>query len=135
MPMATKEEQREYQRLWIAARRRSFFSGKVCVTCGSSENLELDHIDRKLKVSHNIWSWKEERRLAEIAKCQTLCYNCHVEKTALENSRPITHGLSGYDRFCRCQVCKKAQSERLRSYRFKLKCGQAQGESPAFQAA
>ena len=48
---------RDYQRQWVARRRAEFFAGKACVRCGSQERLELDHIDPKLKVAHQIWSW------------------------------------------------------------------------------
>lgn len=82
MPMGTKEEQRAFQRNWMRQRRLEFFKDKCCVKCGSVENLNLDHIDPATKVTHNIWSWKKERREAEISKCQVLCFNCHAEKSA-----------------------------------------------------
>lgn len=75
------DKQREYQRQWKAARRAEFFKDKVCVRCGSTKNLELDHIDRSTKVSHNIWSWSKKRREAEIEKCQVLCRDCHKAKS------------------------------------------------------
>ncbi len=81
MPYKDPEKQREYQRQWIANRREDFFSDKWCVECGSIENLELDHINSSTKVSHNIWSWSEERRDVELAKCQVLCHDCHKKKT------------------------------------------------------
>jgi 5-methylcytosine-specific restriction endonuclease McrA len=80
------EKYRKFQREWIAKRRADFFEGKSCIKCNSTKRLELDHIDRANKVSNSIWSWKESRRLEEIAKCQILCYHCHKEKTGLENS-------------------------------------------------
>lgn len=81
MPMATREEQREYQRQWVAKRRSDFFLGKSCAECGSVEQLELDHVDRATKVHHAIWSWSQVRREAEIAKCQILCHDCHKAKS------------------------------------------------------
>ena len=77
----------KYQREWVAKRRADFFKDKKCVQCGSTERLELDHIDRETKESHSIWSWSEVRRLAEIAKCQVLCHECHRLKTRKENSK------------------------------------------------
>lgn len=58
----------------------------MCVQCGSKEKLELDHIVRETKISHSVWSWKEERRNKELEKCQVLCKKCHSKKTAMENS-------------------------------------------------
>lgn len=88
MPMATPEEQRQYQREWIARRRAAFFADKKCVRCGSTDKLELDHKDPVTKSEHlkrahtgSFWSWSQKRRDEEIAKCQVLCHPCHVQKT------------------------------------------------------
>lgn len=116
------EKRREYHRNWLRLRRKSFFDGKFCVNCNSTENLELDHIDPNTKVSHNIWSWSKERREEEIAKCQVLCKTCHLNKTIEQSLRkPITHGNSGYDRMCRCEVCKSAHSIRMQGRNRKVK--------------
>lgn len=116
--MKTKEEQREYQRKWRAARREEYFKGKACVKCGSTDRLELDHIDRKTKVSHNIWSWSEVRRNEELAKCQVLCYTCHKAKTKTENEI-FVHGTSVMYRNhkCRCELCVTyKQTENAKRY-------------------
>lgn len=82
MPYKDISEQREYQRKWIAKRRKDWFDANgPCVLCGSSDDLELDHIDESTKVTHNIWSWSEKRRADELVKCQVLCKICHLEKT------------------------------------------------------
>lgn len=123
MPYKNKEKQREYQRKWTAKRRTDFFIDKTCVKCGGINNLQLDHIDRSDKVSHRIWTWSEERRQQEIAKCQILCIACHKAKTKLEFATPEPHGKeSGYSkRKCRCDLCRKAHREYTREYRAKLK--------------
>lgn len=77
-----KQYQRDYNRKWVAARRAAFFSGKSCAQCGSTQNLELDHVDPSTKIHHAIWTWRESRRLAEASKCQALCHDCHLAKTA-----------------------------------------------------
>lgn len=108
MPYKDVNAQREYQRRWKAKRRADFFKDKACAKCGSSERLELDHVDPKLKVSHSIWSWSEPKRAAELAKCQVLCHSCHWQKTLL--SIPKTdHGRgSMYQRHkCRCDLCRE----------------------------
>ncbi|URQ04828.1 HNH endonuclease [Streptomyces phage Emma1919] len=88
MPYKDKEKQKEYQRQWAAKRRADFFNGKVCVVCKSQRNLELDHIDPKKKVSHNIWSWSDDKRNKELAKCQVLCNSCHKAKNKTDGSIP-----------------------------------------------
>lgn len=77
----TMEAQREYMRNWRARRRAEWFTDKKCAICGSTEKLELDHVDPTNKVHHQIWTWSKERRDAELAKCQVLCSVCHLEKT------------------------------------------------------
>ena len=108
MPYANTEKQRQYQREWKAERKKEWFKGKKCARCGSTHNLELDHIDSSKKVSHNIWSWSEERRLAELEKCQVLCEECHMKKTLAD--RPKTeHGCAGMYQLhkCRCEECRE----------------------------
>jgi 5-methylcytosine-specific restriction endonuclease McrA len=60
---------KRYRREWSAKRRAAYFYGKRCVQCGSSENLELDHVN------------PADKREAEIKKCQVLCRKCHRQKT------------------------------------------------------
>lgn len=83
-----------------------------CKRCGSSEHMEVDHIDPATKTSHRIWSWSKERREAELKKCQVLCRACHEKKSAGEKSIDIPHGtVSGYRYFrCRCDDCRAAHN-------------------------
>lgn len=87
MPYKDPARQREYMRTWVAKRRADWFQGKVCVECGSTENLELDHLDPATKVTHAIWSWSTERRERELAKCRPLCQECHKKKSAGEHAK------------------------------------------------
>jgi hypothetical protein len=121
--MATKEAQREYQRNWVAARRASWFRDKSCARCGSTTELEIDHIDPRTKVTHSVWSWAEQRRNAELAKCQVLCRPCHEAKSVVDlvNVFGVTlaeHGqIAMYYRGCRCRPCKDASAAYKRDYR------------------
>lgn len=110
--------QREYQRLWMQKRRSEFFSDKACEECGSTDRLELDHIDPKDKTTHKIWSWSAERRDAEIAKCQVLCAECHKEKTRAQRP-PARHGYGMYKRGCRCELCVTRNRDQTRLYRLR----------------
>jgi len=97
MPYKDPEAQRKYQREWMARRRKEWFEQNgPCVDCGSNENLELDHVDRRFKVSHRIWSWSAARREAELAKCVARCSPCHDGKTLVlgEYTRGESHGNS-----------------------------------------
>lgn len=123
MPYADPNARREYARKWVANRRAEFFKDKTCVDCGSSENLELDHIDPLVKVSHRIWSWSAEKRAAEIAKCVVRCRSCHAAKTWNGQGRKrADHGtFHKYTHGCRCGPCTEAN----RIHRLKWRCARS----------
>ena len=55
--------------------------GGKCVECGSTELLQFDHIN-PLEKSFTITSNFHRKDLdEELAKCQLLCWECHMEKT------------------------------------------------------
>lgn len=112
MPYKDINERRLYQREWVAGRREEWFSDKFCIECNSTENLELDHVDRLLKISNSIWSWSKKRREEELAKCVVRCKICHAKRTAKQArklfQKPLIHGtVSTYWSYkCRCILCK-----------------------------
>ena len=113
MPYSTREAQREYARKWVAARRAEHFRDKACAACGSSIELELDHIDPSTKVTSVIWSWSQQRRDEELLKCQVLCKPCHKVKTAAWRRGRAEHGAGLYCSKkdpCRCVKCKKGNA-------------------------
>lgn len=96
--------------------------GGECIVCGSKEELNLDHLDPKLK-SFNIsqlWSISQERFDAELDKCQILCKTCHKAKNLMDlniKAAVRTHGTLSSYRYCKCGLCKKAYSEYWKSYK------------------
>lgn len=110
----TGEQKREYQRRWLAQRRADFFADKKCVKCGSTDRMELDHIDPATKIANNIWSWTESRRLSEIAKCQVLCHDCHIIKTRENHDKPCGERNG----------CAKLTDELVREIRLKYSQGE-----------
>ena len=114
----------EYKRKWAAARRAEYMAGKSCVVCGTTESLEVDHIDPAEKVSHRIWTWSRERRDAELAKCQILCTEHHLEKTIAQRPIPEHGTVSRYTskkHKCRCDLCRAANRERAAQDRAKMR--------------
>ena len=57
--------------------------GGVCVRCGASEDLEIDHIDPMTKEFEitDVLTMRAETRDRELAKCQLLCSYHHLFKT------------------------------------------------------
>jgi hypothetical protein len=118
-----RENYNKYQRIYQLDRFRrrkqeaiAFLGGK-CVVCETTENLEIDHIDRTLKnfsVSE-MWAVKEERFYAELRKCQLLCKSHHLEKTIKESSVPHGGGVSG-KKNCPCILCKQKKAEYMTAY-------------------
>ena len=82
-----KREQRKEKR----AHCIEYLGGK-CVVCGTTHNLQFDHIKREGK-KYNITeklTYKFDNIKEELDKCQLLCAPCHLEKTAKEWA-DITH--------------------------------------------
>lgn len=86
----TGEKKRAYQLQWMQNRRQSWIDENgPCVDCGSTENLEVDHVDAKTKQYNpaRIWSRRKEIRDAELSKCVVRCYSCHKAKTLTESPK------------------------------------------------
>lgn len=61
--------------------------GGVCVRCGTTENLQFDHIDPETKLFNisTYFEYGDETTFwMEVAKCQLLCFPHHTEKCILE---------------------------------------------------
>lgn len=130
MGYSDPERQKQYMREWVAKRRAEWMAANgPCVKCGSSLGLEIDHVERGTKhpalakhhTGTSIWSWRRERREAELAKCQVLCGECHLKKTIAEtnSAHPFVHGTHAmYTRGrCRCRPCKDAHAVTNALYR------------------
>lgn len=125
MPYADPGRQRQFNREWIARRRAAWLADKCCAWCGSRQDLELDHVDPTVKVTHNVWSWTQARREVELAKCQVLCQRCHLVKT--RDDRPeVLHGTANmYHTYrCRCRECKDWMAADKRDYRARKRAQQ-----------
>lgn len=117
MPNPNAEYHKGYQAGWYAGKRAQFLLGKKCVECGSAKYLEVDHVEKKKKKTHRIWSRTGEFAEMELKKCQVLCKDCHFKKTARENTKG-EHSLSAYKkRGCRCKICKGYKAADSRKYR------------------
>tara|TARA_B100001564_G_C20571144_1_gene638392 strand:- start:28 stop:444 length:417 start_codon:yes stop_codon:yes gene_type:complete len=61
--------------------------GGKCAVCGTTSNLEFDHIDpktKKFKITAGL-SYRLEVLFEEVDKCMLLCKKHHIEKTKANN--------------------------------------------------
>jgi 5-methylcytosine-specific restriction endonuclease McrA len=109
-----------YMRTYIKARRRVRRArliellGGQCVRCGSTDELEFDHIDPETKVfavgSDMSRAW--DKLVEEGLKCQLLCRECHVAKGIEDRPEPA-HSYYRYWYYgCRCATCKAANARK-----------------------
>lgn len=107
------EELRRYRRRRETAIQEM---GGKCVQCGSTERLELDHIEpheKSFDISAN-WSIKPAKWAVEAAKCHLLCRPCHQQKTSRQRTERAPHTVHKYLRHgCRCDVCTAAYAVHL----------------------
>jgi len=106
-----------------------------CVRCGSSDRLEIDHINREEKLygADRLWglSPTNPKVVSELAKCQVLCRSCHIEKSIEEgsfslgrgNGKVAVHGTESMysNQKCRCKECRVGHNEYMRDYRKRKK--------------
>ena len=84
-------EERRKQHKEKRAKCVEYLGGK-CVVCGTIHNLQFDHIKRdtkKYSITRKL-TIKFDNLKEELDKCQLLCVDCHLEKTAKEWA-DITH--------------------------------------------
>jgi len=109
-----------YMRTYIKARRKvrrarliELLGGR-CVRCGSTDELEFDHIDPETKVfavgSDMSRAW--DKLVEEALKCQLLCRECLVAKGIEDRPEPA-HSYYRYWYYgCRCATCKAANARK-----------------------
>lgn len=103
---------REYHRRYYKKRRKKIieYLGGACAVCGSTKELQVDHVDPAEKNFNISQRLTLDNILEELAKCQLLCRKHHQEKTARENEG-FTHGTSyaWMKKGCTCLVCTEAK--------------------------
>ena len=124
----SREYMREYMKERYQQRREQAVEvlGGACAKCGSTEDMEVDHIDPAKKEMDfaRMTMVSEERFLEELKKCQLLCDRCHNTKTAKSRGFKMargTHGTLSSYRYCKCDECKEAKRKHNREYRLKRK--------------
>jgi hypothetical protein len=127
----------EYMRRYYRMRmdRAIAYLGGACAQCGSTEDLEIDHVDPSVK-SFTIASagWKKSWEIlkAELQKCQLLCSQHHRVKTSGDLGVPHGGGKSGKmawvngkRRGCPCELCTARRREYNATFRPRRRAGLA----------
>lgn len=82
--------------------------GGRCAHCGSTHALEFDHIDPVAKlftIARKLAGVSDARLQEELAKCQLLCFDCHLVKTKSEGHGGGKPGEgSNFAKLTECQV-------------------------------
>lgn len=90
--------------------------GAQCFRCKSREHLEFDHIDPAAKsftITDRLDN-REEIVIKELEKVQLLCRSCHHQK---HHTGKRTHGTLSSYRYCRCDACREAKANYMKTYR------------------
>lgn len=120
MTFMKKEKATAYKKKRIASNKSKLISllGGCCVECGTIDNLEFHHIDRKTKLFRisNALGWSYERIVPEAMKCELRCKKHHIDVHA------AIHGSkSKYEAGCRCDLCvyvyRDYNKNRMKKYR------------------
>ena len=80
----TQRERRRQRRLLMIEK----LGGKCC-GCGTTENLQFDHLDRTQKTGNisKMLDLSLEKLVEEVDKCQLLCYSCHEYKSLINHDK------------------------------------------------
>lgn len=118
---------REYQRRRYHERRTDAIQilGGKCIFCGSTEELEIDHIvaDTKIYEFTYITKLSYANFLKHLQDCWLLCHECHAEKTRICKDKGIVDhggGISG-KKNCKCELCKAKMAEYMHDYHIRRK--------------
>ena len=90
--------------------------GGKCVKCGTEKDLQFDHrnpLTKTIEISKAL-AGPPEILMAELEKCQLLCYGCHKQKTVAERSirRPSSPIQRGYKPGCLCGMYRVTKQEK-----------------------
>jgi hypothetical protein len=111
---------REYMRKYSMKRRDKVIKllGGQCTKCGSTEDLQVHHVDPSTKefTLASRWHRKWVEIEAELPKCILLCENCHrdIHRSKYPHGTPQKYWAG-----CHCKPCTAANTKHSREYKAK----------------
>ena len=85
----SRHHTRLYAKRWVNVRRAAFErDGWRCTCCGRAGRLECDHVTPLER--------EPGQDPYDVNGLQTLCRECHIDKTARENQRELTPGEAAW---------------------------------------
>ena len=123
MPIIDHQKRKEYKKLQYERSKKKMYEyfNNTCCDCGKTNvKFEIHHLDKKAKefCLTEWWARRWELILKELEKCVLLCVSCHH---ARHKKEIVEHGTDTMyrRRKCRCDVCKKGNSDRTKAWRSK----------------
>jgi 5-methylcytosine-specific restriction endonuclease McrA len=121
LSVSALQHKREYNKQYKLRKKQEAIEllGGKCVSCGSVERLQFDHINNdrqsdKMTITFMIITTSWSRVLEELKKCQLLCFPCHIKKSKQERGHTgiHKHGTTSKYRLdkCRCDSCREVHS-------------------------
>jgi hypothetical protein len=95
-----REYHREYSRQYYHKRKQDMIDklGGKCAICGSTNNLQFDHVDAYSKSFSigKLLNYSKKTVEAELSKCQLLCCDCHLHKSKVDISNKMKGPNNAY---------------------------------------
>lgn len=104
MPYKDPAAKRANQKARFQGRREDFIQsrGGKCELDGSTDRLEVDHIDQALKTMDPREIWKmnpaDPRAIKELTNCRVLCHTCHIARSAQQTRERAEARRSGLEK-------------------------------------
>ena len=119
----TPQSRAKYLAKVLQRRQQWLQENGPCRRCQSWHDLQVHHREQDQKTTHRIWTFSAARRAKELATCEPLCKACHVTIHSLLARKP--HGMGGYRRGCRCEICRAAIAPQIEQKRLKRDAARA----------
>lgn len=92
--------------------------GGKCIDCGSTSDLEFDHVEpseKSFTISSG-WSMNIDLVREELSKCVLRCSTCHKSRSVQQYAVPHGGGKAG-KKGCSCESCRAKRKEYMKRWK------------------